>query len=168
MPVNLDKAEKYYKKGTKPIDRTITEQLKVDPDLILHGNKAINMQLPNYLQIYTEDYDLKSKNPEKDAKRIEGILDEQFGGDFFKVVPSSRYEGVWKIISRVTGRGVVDLSYYEIDIPHKIMDGIKVATLQHHLDRIRVTLADPAKKFRWTKEKETRQRIKIAKRRKRK
>ena len=161
MPELRDPKElkKYYKKGYGPTEKVVEKELKTDPDMILHGNRAINMQLPKYLQVYTEDYDIFSTNPKQDAKRIEKILDERYSGNFFEVRPSPKFADTFNVFSRVTKRKVADLTKYDVDIPFKEIDSIKVATLDHHLERIEATLRDSSKKSRWDKDKETRQRI---------
>lgn len=158
MPKKIKELKRYYKRGIGPAEGIILKELKTDPDMILHGNRAINKQLPEYLQIYTEDYDILSANPRVDARRIERLLDERYGGNYFKV-ELGKHPGTFKVRSKVTHRVVTDLTKLDVDVPTKEIDGIKVATLEHHLERIKITLKDPKKEFRWIKDRETRQRI---------
>ena len=156
---DLDKAEKYYRVGRGPIDRIVEDEL-VSSDMIVHGGRAMNAQLPDWLDKATEDWDLLSTTPKQTAKRLEKLLDEHYSGDFFKVTPA-RHEGTFRILNNVTLKGVADISLLEKKIDYVTKDSIKYATLEHHVERIKATLADPTKKFRWKKDKETLQRIRI-------
>ena len=56
---DLNRAERYYRTGREPIDATI-EDVLVNSDLIVHGGRAINTQLPDWLDKATEDWDVLS------------------------------------------------------------------------------------------------------------
>ena len=159
MSDDLAKAEKYYRIGREPIDTTIENEL-IGSSMIVHGGRAINAQLPDWLDKATEDWDVLSQTPEKTAEELEKLLDKRYGGDFFKVIPA-KHEGTFRIVNNVTLKGVADISLLEKKIDYVTEDGINYATLEHHAKRIKVTLADPTKKFRWKKDRETLQRIRI-------
>ena len=163
---DLDKAEKYYRIGRSPIDTTIESKL-VSSDLIVHGGRAINVQLPNWLDKATEDWDLFSSTPRETAEKLEKLLDEHYGGDFFRIIPA-KHEGTFRIVNNVTLKGVADITLPKKKIDYITEDGINYATLEHHVERIKKTLTDPTKKFRWKKDKETLQRIRVFKRLKKK
>jgi len=159
---DLSKAEKYYREGRGPVDEIVEGELE-DSNMIVHGGRAINAQLPDWLDSATEDWDLFSDDPKQTAKKLEKLLDKHYGGDFFKVIPA-KHEGTFRIMNNVTLKGVADISLPERKIDYVTEDGVNYATLEHHVERIRITLTDPAKKFRWKKDRETLQRIEVFKR----
>ena len=159
---DLEKAEKYYRIGREPIDEMMKSELE-GSDLIVHGGRALNAQLPEWLDKATEDWDLISMVPEQTAKELEKLFDEHYGGDFFKVIPA-KHEGTFRIMNNITLKGVADISFPEKKIDYITEDDINYATLEHHIERIKITLADPTRKFRWKKDEETLQRIRIYKR----
>jgi len=163
---DLDKAEKYYRIGRGPIDTAIENEL-TNSKLIVHGGRAINAQLPDWLDKATEDWDLFSTAPRETAEKLEKLLDEHYGGDFFGVIPA-KHEGTFRIMNNITLKGVADITIPEKKIDYITEDGVNYATLEHHVERIKKTLADPTKKFRWKKDKETLQRIRVFKRLKKK
>ena len=162
MANKIDKAEHYYRQGRELIDTVIESEL-VDSNLIVHGNRAINVYLPEWLDKHTEDWDLFSMTPEQTAKELEKLLDEHYGGDFFRVTPA-KHEGTFRIVNNVTLKGVADITLPKRRIDYITKDDINYATLEHHVERIKAMLADPTRGFRRKKDLETLQRIKIFKR----
>lgn len=159
----LEHARIYYLSSPELTDAVIKKFLTDNEKATLHGGKAINAFLPTHLDRLTEDWDvIVSDNPKAVAEQLEGQLDARYEGNFFKVLPS-RHKGTYRIISIVTQRPIADISVAEGPIPSEMLDGINVATLDHHVSRIKETLADPNKKFRWRKDRETLQRINIHK-----
>ena len=157
---NIKQAEEFYRIGSKPIDNTILAELKANPDLIVHGGKAINALLPKWLDKATMDWDIFSSTPRATARKIEQLLDEQYNGNYFTVKPA-KHEGTFRIISRVTERVVADITLPEREITYRNIKGVNYATLDYHVEQIKRVLADPAIAFRHTKDKETLQRIRI-------
>lgn len=160
--MQLSKAEKYYRTGKGPANRLIKSKLR-HSDLVVHGGKAINAQLPSWLSKATEDWDILSVNPEETARKLEGLLDERYGGDYFEVIPA-KHEGTFRIINKVTRREVADITLPERRIGYRTINGINYATLEYHVKRIKEILRDPEVKFRHAKDRETLQRIKIHRR----
>ena len=157
----LEHARIYYLKSPELTDAVIKKFLEDNEKVILHGGKAINAFLPTHLDRPTEDWDvLTSEDPKAVAEQLEHLLDTRYEGNYFKVLPS-RHVGTYKIISIVTQRPIADISIAEGPIPSEVLNGINVATLDHHVSRIKDTLADPNKKFRWRKDTEALQRINI-------
>lgn len=157
----------YYKKAHKTDSiikkRLVADQKEANPDEeIVYGARSVNVRLPDFLQKYTEDWDIYSKNAEQTAKEIEKDLDKYFGGNYFEVKPA-KHEGTFKVISRVTERGVADITLPEKVIKYDTIRGIKYATLDEQVINIKKTLADPASQFRHRKDRETLQRIKLSK-----
>ncbi len=158
---SLKEAQDYYKRGDKPIESTITQELKRDDDLTLYGARAVNAQLPKYLQSHTDDFDIyTSESSVIQAKRLEKILDKKYGGNYFRVEPA-QYKGTFHIKSNITNRTIADMTVTKDDIPHKEVDGMNVATLDFQVDKIRESLSNPQSKFRRGKDLEALQRILI-------
>lgn len=161
------KAEKYYRKGQKSIDESIEDSLEGSNEVV-YGARAVNRQLPKYLNVYTEDWDIATvDDPEKEAKRVEKQLDHDFGGNYFRIVPAI-HPGTFKVISNVTNKGVADLTRIEEPIEYRKLGRIRYATLNHQLQQIDKSLKDPESQFRWNKDKNAKQRIKIGMKRRRK
>jgi len=158
--VTLKEAKKYYLKGSDPIDETIEQALRGD-DEIVYGARATNKVFPEYLDKHTEDWDIATNDdPKQVANKIEKMLDKRYGGNYFYVEPA-KHEGTFKIKSKVTRSGVVDVSIIEDPISHERIGGINYATLDNQVKNIEKSLSDPESKFRHDKDKETLQRIKI-------
>ncbi len=157
----LERARIYYLKSPELTDEVIKRFLGSNKATILHGSKAINAFLPDYLDKPTEDWDvIVFDNPKAVAEQLEHLLDTRYEGNYFKVIPS-RHIGTYRIISIVTQRPLADITISEGPVLTEVLDGINVATLDHHVRRIIETLADPEKKFRHRKDAETLQRINI-------
>jgi hypothetical protein len=127
---------------------------------ILHGNRAINKQLPNPLRTPTLDYDLFADNPKASALQVEKKLDKAFKGDFY-AVKSGKHKGTFRVISNVTNQEIADYTKPSKKISYKIIDGLKVADLNYFRKHILQTLKDPEAKFRHPKDRETLQRINL-------
>jgi hypothetical protein len=149
---------KYYKKQAI-IDNLIKQKVK-KRQYVVYGARALNAYFPPYLDRHTEDWDIYSPNPRISANRLEKKLDNHFGGDFF-YVKRAEHPGTYKVKSRVTERGVADYTKPENKIPHKTIGGIKYIGLNYVKKHIKKTLQDPSAKFRWDKDKEALQRIKL-------
>jgi hypothetical protein len=160
--ISLKDAEKFYKKGLRPAHKVIKKYLKRKKGIV-HGSRAINAYLPSYLdKPLTEwsDWDIFAENPRKVAKEIEKRFDKRYGGNYFVVKPG-KHKGTYKIICRVTGKEIADVTVPDREIPHRRIRGINYATLDYHVKKIKEILANPEAKYRWKKDKETLQRIKI-------
>lgn len=137
---------------------------------VVFGGRAVNRQVPKHLQEHTEDFDIflkKGKDPKKFAKKIERKLDKKFKGNFFEVRPSA-FPGTEKVVSRVSGKGIVDVSKHKEKVKVIRRKGVKFANLEFQKKKIRESLADPESKFRRGKDKFTRLRIKLAQKKKKK
>ncbi len=127
---------------------------------ILHGGKAQNAQLPRNLERKTKDYDIFVRNPNIRAKALERKLDSLFRGDFFHVKKGiSKVLPVSKVISNITGKGIVDFARPNRKIQTKVVSGIRVATLKDQRDKAIRNLTDPNARFRRDKDREFLQRV---------
>jgi len=160
MPLTK-KQKRYFYKHPKKIKKVILNNARKRGHII-YGARAVNKQLPIYLQKHTEDYDIYSTTPKKTAKRVERKLDKKYGGNYFETKPAL-HPGTTKLINRVTKRGVADYSKPPEKIKIIKRKGVKYAHKSHQLGQIKKSLADKESKFRWDKDKETKQRIELAK-----
>jgi len=150
---------KYYWKVPQ-IKQTILNQVRKNQSTI-YGARALNAHLPPHLRKHTEDYDIYSDNPKKSAKQLEKALDKKFGGDFFRV-EKAKYKRTVKVKSNVTDKTVADFTKPKGKIPKETTwDGINYARLQHLKEKLKGIVKDKSKEFRWKKDKEALQRIKI-------
>lgn len=149
---------KFYKSQPK-IKKVILKNAQRKKHIVF-GARASNAIFPQFLDRPTEDFDVYSETPKKTARRVEKKLDKKFGGDFFLMRPAA-HPGTFKVVSKVTKRGVADYSKPDRKITHKTIAGVRYAKLIHQKENIAKSLADPASKFRHDKDRETLERIRI-------
>ena len=154
---NLKKAEVFYKKK-KQIPKVIYQ--KVDPREIIYGARALNKRFPSFLDKHTEDYDIFSTKPLKDAKEAERALDRAFGGNFF-AVKRALHPGTYKVVSLIDKQGYADYTKPDKRIPYDVIDGKKYVKLDYVKKTIKQTLSDPESKYRWKKDRDALNRIMI-------
>ncbi len=160
--IELNKAQRYYLLGGDPADEALLKALH-NSGLIVYGAQAINAHLPEWLDKATEDWDIFSMTPEKTAKKLEKLLDKQYGGDFFKVEPA-KHKGTLRIKNIITQRVVADITLPERTIDYKTIDNVNYATLEFQVESIKQVLANPAFWYRHARDTEALQRIQIYKR----
>ena len=160
MELTLEQKEKFFKEKKK-IGKVILDTTK-KRGLIIFGARATNKQLPPHLRKHTEDYDLFTPNtPHKTARRIERNLDRKFGGNYFEI-KEALHPGTHKIINRITNQGIADITKKPKKIKLIKRQGIYYAHTDFQKQKIKEALKDPKSKFRHSKDKETRLRIKLA------
>lgn len=158
--VSLAKAKQFYMKGKEPAERVIWQFLK-DHKLILHGQTAINYQLPQWLRKVTQDYDIFSPNSEETAKRLEKALNEKYKGDYFAVEPAIHL-GTQRVRSKITKMVIADITMTpDKGVEIKRVNGVNLASLEYFKKHIKETLKDKNNEFRHAKDKEVLQRIKV-------
>ena len=131
-----------------------------DKNEIIYGARALNKQLPSYLNKPTEDYDIFSPTPKKDAMQTEKALDNHFGGDYFYVEPA-KHEGTWKVKSKINKEGYVDYTKPENKIPFRMIGGKKYVKLDYVKAHIKKTLKDKEAKYRHDKDRDALNRIRV-------
>ena len=158
--MKIVKVRTYYNKK-QDINRIILN--RTGSNEIIYGQRALNIQLPNRLRVYTEDYDIYAMNPKKEAREVEKALDKHFGGNYFKVQPA-KHEGTFKVISKVDGKNYADYTKMERKIPpYTIINGRKYVTLDFiRKDRLKI-LRNPKAKYRHFKDRDALNRIKLNK-----
>lgn len=160
--VPLKTTENYHKNKSKipRVVLSVTEKHE-----IIHGEQAVKKQVPGFLKRHTGDFDIFSKSPMIDAQETEEALDKAFGHDAFFVSPG-KHIGTARVISRATGEAVVDYTKPPKGISSKKIDGHRYASLTHMEQQAMRTLNDPMSAHRHSKDRDTVNRIRIAKRRK--
>lgn len=133
---------------------------KVDDKEIIYGARALNKRFPSFLDRHTEDYDIFSTHPKKDAREAERALDKSFGGDFF-AVKKALHPGTFKIIAHANKQGYADYTKPDKMIPFDRIGGKKYVKLDYVKKTIRKTLADPESKYRHDKDRDALERILI-------
>lgn len=149
---------RYYKNKEKT-DHIILDDAAED-NHIIYGARAINVQLPSYLKKHTDDWDILSKTPEKDALETEKKLDRAYGGDYFSI-EKGQHEGTWKVKNNVTRKTTADYTSPDKKVPHINIYKNKYAKLGWIKRKIQNSLKNPNNAFRFDKDKEALQRIKL-------
>jgi len=148
-----------YYKNKERTNQIILQNIK-NKGHIVYGARALNAHFPKHLDKHTEDWDVFSKTPAQTARRVEQKLDKKYGGDYFKVEPA-QHPGTWKVKSTVTSQGVADYSQAEGSVPSKKIGGVSYVKLVWVKKQINKTLKDKESKYRWERDKEAMQRIKL-------
>ena len=156
---NLKKANKYYmQKGY--IAPIVMQHLRSNKG-VLYGARALNEHMPPHLDKHTSDFDVYSKKPKIQAKKLEKELDKKLGGDYFKV-KKAKYPHTTKVVSKVTGETIADFTKPKEKIPQQTsIDGINYARLRYIKRKLLRILKDRASKYRWKKDREALKRIHV-------
>jgi len=152
------KKTKHFHKQKRKIPKVIVS--KMDKHEIIYGARALNKRFPSFLDTPTQDYDIYTPHPERDARETEKALDKKFGGDFFHVT-----KGVcprtWRVRSNVNEEVYADYTKPEEKIPFDVIGGRNYVTLEHTKKHIVKTLNDPSAEYRHAKDRDALNRIKI-------
>lgn len=133
---------------------------------IIYGERALEVRLPEHLRRKTDDYDVYSPTPKKDAIQAEKELDKEFGGDYFRV-EQAKHKGTWKVRSNINGKGYADFTKPKKKIPSETILNKRYITLKEERKaRIR-SLKRKEDAHRHSKDKDAINRIDIYKKRKR-
>jgi len=162
-PYSEEELESYYRREPKATNKAILAFLRdsSNPQMIVFGTKAINAYLPDWLDKETKDWDVVSVGDSKKlADKLEGMLDRQYGNDFFSV-ESAIHPGTFRIRSKVTGVVVADISLKDRNIDFKRIKGVNYATLDWLEKEAERLIADPEAKFRRPKDTDTLRRIRV-------
>lgn len=136
---------------------------------IVYGARAIQAQT-GFFARPTEDYDIFTKSPKKEAYFLEKQLDRVVGRDYYYAKKGVN-PGTWKVKGRgADGRkgtrddeGVVDYTRTPKPTPKfKRINGVLYRKLSEEVKGKRQALADKKFAFRHEKDREDLQRIKIA------
>ena len=154
---SLKKTEQFHKQKKK-IPTIIVE--KMDRHEIIYGARALNKRFPSFLDTPTQDYDIYTPHPKRDAHETERALDKKFGGDFFRVTKGI-CPRTWRVRSNVNDEVYADYTKPEETIPFDVIGGHNYVTLEHTKKHITKTLNDPSAEFRHAKDRDALNRIKI-------
>lgn len=150
---------KYYR-NKRIADSVILKDAAEDKHVI-YGAKAINAQLPASLNVPTDDFDIFTSRPKEEARETERKLDKAYGGNYFRV-EKARYEHTWKVKSNVTNKTVADYTKPTIQkIPAVAIRGNKYAKLSWMKGNIKRSLKDKNNIYRFDKDYDALQRIKL-------
>ncbi len=159
--------ENYYRREPDALKKAVMSFLRDshNPQTIVFGSQALNAHFPDWLDKDTKDWDIvaTTTDPKTLAEKLERMLDEHYGGDFFSVEPAI-HEGTFRIRSKVTGVVVADVSLKDREIDFKRIKGVNYATLDWLEKETERLLADPETEFRRRKDRDNLQRIKVYKR----
>jgi len=162
-PRNVSEKETEIFHRKKPqIMRTIYS--KIDNRETLHGNRALNIYLPSYLDRHTRDADIFTPVPYIEARETEKALDEMMRYDAFRV-EQAKHKGTWKVIAHATGETYADYTKPPRNLQRKKIYGINYPTLNYIENHLKETLADPTASHRHVKDQDALNRIQIYKRR---
>ena len=123
---------------------------------IIHGARAVNIQLPPHLRRKTKDYDVYTKNPEKHAKELANELNKKFKNGF-KVV-KGKHKGTFKV--KKNDETIVD--YTQVTKHPKTINqlGVRYARTDYAKRKLRKLIRDETKAFRREKDIETLEKLK--------
>jgi hypothetical protein len=156
MAEDVKKTETFHRKK-KDIPKIIHK--KTDNHEVVYGARALNKQFPPFLREETVDFDIYSKKPKEDAKEVEQALDNHFGGDYFSVEPA-QHPNTWKV-KGINGKTYADYTKKPQGIQSKKIDGVNYQTLKSNATHIKRTLKDETAKYRWKKDRDALNRIKL-------
>ena len=108
---------------------------------IIHGTRAVNVYLPNWLDKHTEDWDVFTNKPKKIAKKLEKQLDKALGGDYF-YVKEGKHKGTWKVVSKTNDKEIADFTKPEEKIKYNEIYGMRYVTLDYIKKKINKILRD--------------------------
>lgn len=127
---------------------------------IMYGARAMNRQLPFMYHRQTEDFDIYSNKPRKDAMHLEGLLDKDSRGDFYYVKPAL-HKGTFKVMDKghdnIKGTqddlGIADFSRPTRRIRTISINGIRYAHLSERVKDAKRSLKEPIFAFRHEKDR---------------
>ena len=144
---------RFFRRNIGVIHRIIRGHLARSPNSIVHGTRSTNSQLPRNLNVKTRDWDVKHPNPKSAAQNLEAKLDRRFRGNFFRVEEGATKKlAVHKIKGNIDDETYADFSKRDAPMPWIGKRGVNFATLQNQIERAKLTLKDPSKKFRREKD----------------
>ena len=167
MTLNLGKAFRelsvYY--GRKKVIRKNVKK----SNSIIYGGEAIKQHIGIYAR-NTQDIDILTAKPKKEANQLQRRLDKVAGGNFYYSKQSKFHKQTFKIghIGADRKKGtrddiwIADLT--KPDRRHKVkrMQGIKFVTLPEILKDKRRAIKDPMFRFRHEKDRDDIKRIRFA------
>ena len=127
---------------------------------IIYGQVALNKHFPPFLDKHTDDVDIFSPTPQKDAGQTERALDKHMGFNAFET-EAAQHPGTWKVRSRVTRSGIADYTQPTEKIPSKRIGKHRYVQVGYVKQHIKKTLKDPEAKFRHDKDRAVLDKIRV-------
>lgn len=127
---------------------------------IIYGEHSLMVRMPGHLKRHTDDIDVMSPTPLKDAVQAEKKLDKFFGGDFF-YVKKAEHLGTYKVVAKANEQGYADFTKMPHNMPSETIGSYRYSTIRtEKLNRMR-SLRDDSFKFRHGKDRDALNRIRI-------
>lgn len=142
----------------KFVEQIILSKTAENEDVI-YGARAINAQVPNYMEKETEDYDIYTKYPSKSAKELAKELNNRLGDKLF-YAKKAKNPSTWKVKSKFGRKTIADYTRQDKDIPIVNKMGVRYASVDFLKQKIRKQLRNPNNKFRRSKDIDSLNRIK--------
>lgn len=152
------KRSKTFHKRKGVISKVILNQ--TDKHEVIYGARALNKRFPKWLDKPTQDYDIYSKTPRKDAIQTEKALDKRFKGDHFYTEPA-QHKGTWKVKAHTNKEGYADYTKPKGKIPYDTIGGKNYVKLSYVKKTIKKTLKDKESAYRHAKDRDALNRINI-------
>lgn len=126
----------------------------------IYGARSVNKQIKPVLRTHTQDFDIYTQTPRKDAKELERALERKFKGNQFKV-EKAKHPGTIKVKSNVTSKTIADYTKEVNKVSRKKIGRHYYVPLSEIKKSIKKTLQDPTSKYRHSKDKATLTRIRV-------
>lgn len=146
-------------------DHIIQQNVRREKDII-YGARAMNIQLPIGFQRNTQDFDIYSKTPKRNARRLERVLDKQQVGNYYYVKPAM-HSGTWKLMDvgadnkrgTMDDYGVADYTKPDRKIKSVSIGNVRYAALSERKTDAIKSLKDKMFEFRHEKDRKDLYRI---------
>lgn len=127
---------------------------------VIYGERGLSMRFPRYLQRPTQDYDIYSPNPRKDAHQTEKKLDQRFRGDYFFVKPAL-HSDTFRVTARANQETYADYTKKPKHLKHDTIKGKNIIDITIERKAREKILRNPEYEWRWGKDRDALNRIKI-------
>lgn len=155
--VTIHHTETFHKKK-RMIPRIIKQTIGARE--IIYGEHALKARFPNYLERHTQDYDVYSPTPLRDARQAEHALDKNFRGNFF-YTKKAQHPGTYKVVAYANEEGYADFTKKPRNVPHENIRGHNYVNLNIEMQHRKKSLRDPEYSWRHAKDRDALNRMKI-------
>jgi hypothetical protein len=155
--VTLNKTETFHrnKNFIKP-----TIMKTIGPREIIYGEMALKKRFPSYLERPTQDIDVYSPTPRRDARQAEKALDRRFGGNYFEV-RKAQHQGTYKVVSLANDEGYADFTRKPKNVPSDRIGKHRYLKLSEEIKHRERSLRDKDYEWRHGKDRDALNRIRI-------
>ena len=150
----------------------IKKQVKKNKSII-YGARSMNRQLTyGFLERPTQDWDIYSKKPKRSARELERTLDFHSGRDVYFSQPSKYHKNTHKVFHKggdmrkgtMDDIGIADYSKTPRGLKIVRKNGLRYSHLNNTIRDKHKALRDPQFRFRWRKDKEDLNTIRVSNR----